>query len=125
MLPPTEPNGDRYMPQCKDIWLLSLPEEHKVLPQVWQVVGMAAVFAMEEGRKALWRLHSQQPLQPLSSTFSACLVARTSLWSALEDIILYHAAPPNWSFLDPTHPFFGGTPLQVVHPLALLLPRDL
>jgi hypothetical protein len=117
--------GSRYRPTCKDLWLLTLPSCHDINPEVWQVVCMAAIASMEEGRKALWRLHRQGSVAPPDLVTQACRVASTSFWSFLQDVITYSAYPTAWASLRPAHPFIGGFPLNVILPIELQLPGDL
>ena len=94
--------------QRQAIWLGEAPAE--VHDGVWVVVCLAAVAAMDHGRKVMVaRLLGEPPAAPgqqLAARAAARAVAR--LWELLQDFCSLGVAPADWSAVVPAnHPFLG------------------
>ena len=94
--------------QRQAIWLGEAPAE--VHDGVWAVVCLAAVAAMDHGRKVMVaRLLGEPPAAPghqLAARVAARAVARR--WELLQDFCSLGMAPADWSAVVPTdHPFLG------------------
>jgi hypothetical protein len=86
------------------LWLVDPPPS--VCPMVWRVVVLAAIWAMEQGRKRLWSLVHTPPRQG-SAVQQAISKASTSFWSALHDFARHNRPVPakGWDEVGPHHPF--------------------
>jgi hypothetical protein len=71
------------------LWLIDPPPS--VCDMVWRVVVLAAIWAMEQGRKRLWSLVHRPPRQ-LSDVQQA---VSTSFWSALHDFAWHDRPVPS------------------------------
>ena len=98
--------------QQPQIWLaLAPPGVHM---GVWDVVCLAAVRAMDRGRRALIRETLLQP-QPQPAD-PAALVARCGqaacghFWSCLYDFVAHRRLPAGWQRCPPGHPFIYYDP---------------
>jgi hypothetical protein len=67
---------------------------------------LAAIWAMEQGRKRLWSLVHTPPRQG-SAVQQAISKASTSFWSALHDLARHDRPVPakGWDEVGPHHPF--------------------
>ena len=90
------------------IWLARPPPA--VHGGVWDVVCLAAVAAMDHGRKRMFALSSgPPPTTPLHISCAHSSVAR--FWDLLSDFVALRCAPDSWSeHLAPTHPFIAFDP---------------
>jgi hypothetical protein len=70
---------------------------------VWRVVVLAAIWALEQGRKRLWSL-VHTPLRQGSAVQQAISKASTSLWSNLHD---RPVPAKGWGEVSPNHPFLS------------------
>ncbi|PRW45726.1 Transposon TX1 uncharacterized 149 kDa [Chlorella sorokiniana] len=98
------------------IWLCRAPAG--VYAGVWDLVCLAAVAAMDHGRRTLYALSTGPPPEaPLSAI--AGRSARARFWSNLADFIAFDCAPLSWRDHCPTgHPFIHTHPATsklVVH----------
>jgi hypothetical protein len=86
------------------LWLVDSPPS--VCHMVWRVVVLAAIWAMEQGRKHLWSLVHTPPRQG-SAVQQAISKASTSFWSALHDFARHNRPVPakGWDEVGPHHPF--------------------
>lgn len=93
--------------QRHHVWLLRLPQGAPMHADVWLVVSLAALAAMETGRAALW---AEGQGQPLAYAAIAELAHRVNLqfWSSLSD---YAAWAPSDAHhrLPADHPFLRVT----------------
>ena len=102
------------------VWLARPPAA--VYGGVWDVVCLAAVAAMDHGRRLLWALSTgPPPVAPLAVTAAHTACAR--FWSHLSDFVALRAAPASWLARCPTgHPFIHVDPDSgslVLHPTGL------
>ncbi|PRW57871.1 Transposon TX1 uncharacterized 149 kDa [Chlorella sorokiniana] len=98
------------------IWLCRAPAG--IYAGVWDLVCLAAVAAMDHGRRTLYALSTGPPPEaPLSAI--AGRSARARFWSNLADFIAFDCAPLSWRDHCPTgHPFIHTHPATsklVVH----------
>jgi len=105
------------------VWLARAPSG--VYSGVWDVVCLAAISAMEHGRRLLWALSSgPPPTTPL--TVTAAHAARTRFWSRLSDFVALRTAPASWlEHCPPGHPFIHLDPTSgslTLHPSGLAAP---
>ena len=90
------------------VWLArSPPQVHR---GVWDVVCLAAVAAMDHGRKRMFALSSGPPPPvPLHISCARSSVAR--FWDLLSDFVALRCAPASWAeHLSPAHPFIAFDP---------------
>jgi hypothetical protein len=95
------------------LWLVDPPPS--VCEIVWRVVVLAAIWAMEQGRKRLW-----------SAVQQAISKASTSLWSALNDFARHDRPVPakGWDEVGPHHPFLSVRIQVPLRPcLEVMLPQ--
>ena len=107
-----------------NVWLLQPPPA--VRPVVWRVVALAALGAMELGRRVMWAMVKQQELQPHQAVERACVRAGAELWLALHEFVQGGQVPQGrgWEAVGSAHPFIAvrvpGVPraarLEVVLP---------
>ncbi len=114
--------------ECAHLWLLE-PPAATVHPCAWSVVAVAAICAMEYGRRRMWAMHlgaTDTPAagQTLITDFLHTLTAgpapadhaerasRTAVatfWKYLQDFVSDGAVPPTWAtdtkLALPSHPF--------------------
>lgn len=90
------------------IWLARPPPA--VQRGVWEVVCLAAVAAMDHGRKRMYALSlGPPPTTPLHVSSARSSVAR--FWDLLSDFVALRCAPNSWrQRLTPTHPFIAFDP---------------
>lgn len=115
--------------QPRHVWLMVPPAG--VQPRLWEVVCLAAVEAMEAGRKALWaaafgraeqggaEAAAAEPL-PAQAVAAAAAKAVACFWGALEDLVAdggSHRVPVDLRSVPPQHPFLrvGADGDLVVH----------
>ena len=102
--------------QKHQVWLaLAPPGVHS---GVWDVVCLAAVRAMDKGRRALIR-ETLAPPNPEDPTTPDALAARCGaaaqghFWSSLHSFASHRRIPPGWqNHCPPTHPFLFFDPAQ-------------
>jgi hypothetical protein len=108
--------------QRHHIWLAQAPP--RVHCGVWDVVCLAAVRAMDKGRRALIRetLAPHNPADPPTPAALAARcgeVARGAFWSSLHSFTSHRRIPPGWQDnCPPGHPFMCYDPalqLLTVH----------
>jgi hypothetical protein len=87
-----------------NVWLVDPPPS--VCEIVWRVVVLAAIWAMEQGRKRLWS-SVLSPARQGSAAQQAISKASTSFWSALHDFARHDWPVPakGWDEVGPHHPF--------------------
>ncbi|KAI3428647.1 hypothetical protein D9Q98_007470 [Chlorella vulgaris] len=85
------------------IWLAAAPAG--VYDGVWDVVSLAAVAAMDHGRRRMYAMSLAPP--PLPPLVPVCLrSARARFWTLLTDFVALRCAPASWqAHLPPGHPF--------------------
>jgi len=99
------------------VWLARSPPA--VYSGVWDVVCLAAVAAMDHGRRLMYALGSgPAPAAPLSVV--AAGAARARFWSHLAEFVAFRSAPASWLGRCPSgHPFMHCDPVSgclVLHP---------
>jgi hypothetical protein len=97
------------------LWLLQNPAPAVQVP-VWQVVGLAALEAMDRARRFMWWTSCQPGVSRGMALQQGVVRARSLLWLGLQDFTAEdHRQPPlNWRQVTDTHPFLS---VQVVVPL--------
>jgi hypothetical protein len=98
------------------LWLLQKPHAG-VRPVVWRVVGLAALEAMEVGRRYLfWRV-GQGAVGDAAAVQEAGVRAVSAFWLALHDFVGPggQCRGKGWEVVGPDHPFLR---VQVQVPLA-------
>ena len=111
------------------LWTMS-PPPREVLPQVWHIVCLAALNAMDHGRRVLYAVFKDTPLPAADpSTLIASRSAVLRFWELLSDYAslgLMHSR--HRRRLSPTSPFLGvevDGRLRVIRPPgALFLPPE-
>ncbi|KAI3432715.1 hypothetical protein D9Q98_004258 [Chlorella vulgaris] len=85
------------------IWLAAAPAG--VHGGVWDVVSLAAVAAMDHGRRRMYAMSLAPP--PVPPLVPVCLrSARARFWTLLTDFVALRCAPASWqAHLPPGHPF--------------------
>jgi hypothetical protein len=90
------------------LWLARVPAG--VHADVWCVVCLAAVAAMDHGRRVLYAI-SQGPPSAAPAHVVASSAARTRFWRLLSDFLACHRSRPPWrTACPPGHPFFHLDP---------------
>jgi hypothetical protein len=106
-------------------WHMLLVDPHpSVCEMVWRVVILAAIWAMEQGRKRLWPLVHTPPRQG-SAVQQAVPKVSTSFWSAWHDFARHDWPVPakGWDEVGPDHPFLSDRIQVPLRPcLAVALP---
>ena len=100
---------------CADVWLLSPPSAQNLHKGPWALICMAALHAMELGRRHLWRAvrKANKSLVPLTAPEAAELVTCTSaraaiwLWALLQDFADLQDIPKGWDDVQADHPCIG------------------
>ena len=95
-----------------NLWLLQPPRD--VRPAVWRVVALAALEAMEMGRRSLWRKWVKAG-RPLEAEERAAVVqaagqrAAASFWLSLHDFARGGRCLDShgWASVGPDHPFLA------------------
>lgn len=110
-------DGGVYTLERHHIWLCIPPRRLDMHGGVWQVVCLAALLAMNRGKKLLtkWRLegdrgarhHGPRPPPPLPQRIpAASRVATTAFWDYIQDFVCLGMAPATWvADITPAHPF--------------------
>jgi hypothetical protein len=75
------PHGERVA--CSAVWLGCLPHE-RMHRFVWDLVCLAAIDAMEVGRRSAWAVSRNMPAADLVAAV-AVKAAKAAFWSALAD----------------------------------------
>jgi len=90
------------------VWLCRTPPG--IHAGVWDLVCLAAIAAMDHGRRTLYALSTGPPPEaPLSAIAGRSACAR--FWSHLTDFMAFSCAPPGWRNHCPTgHPFIHVDP---------------
>lgn len=103
--------GNRPLAQW-NVWLLQPPPG--VRPAVWKVVALAALAAMERGRRALWRLWVQQDRpeearERAAAARGASQEASAAFWMALHDFARGGRSleGSGWDSVGHDHPFLA------------------
>ena len=93
-----------------EVWLLRPPScPVTINSDMWAFVCMAAIHAMELGRRHLWSLvKSSSP--PRDLVIQASRRASTQLWVLLQDFATLQSPPPSWESAGAHHPFFCFQP---------------
>ena len=68
------------------LWLLSRPNPH-IDSHVWSLAALIALFAMDYGRRLLWRHHNM-------TSASAARLAALQFWAQLQDFAAVHVDGP-------------------------------
>lgn len=109
--------GGQYNLQRHHLWLCRLPSRPDLHKGVWMVVCMAALLAMNTGRKCLtkWRLEGGQgatgggtrrPPALSRRIAAASRVATAAFWDQVQDFLSLGLAPAPWVADIPVgHPF--------------------
>ena len=108
-------------PSRASVWLLGPPPVAAVHAEVWGLVSLASVAAMEHGRAFLWALHLQagrsRAPQPPAQVARVCASAVAHFWRTLHDFAAHGSAMARRWQLQPGHPFLdqdlGGEQLRV------------
>jgi hypothetical protein len=113
--------GEGVQLQQRHVWLLQPPAQHVQLGP-WLVVAMAALEAMEHGRRALWRQHhhghGSGGLRPVEEggrvVQAAAAAAARQFWLLLLDFAGDQRAPVG---RDPSQRWRGWGEVGAGHPL--------
>jgi hypothetical protein len=109
--------GGQYSLDRHHVWLCVPPGRPGLHEGVWQVVCLAAILAMDKGRKLLtkWRMEGDlgahhngpRPPPPLPQRIpAASRVATTTFWDYVQDFICLGMAPATWvADITNTHPY--------------------
>lgn len=106
--------------QQQHLWLLQ-PPSASILPAVWQIAGLAALTAMERGRRKLWAARHQQPSQSNEITTAQAAEYAVTCWrDSIQDFANTNSFPIGLQLqpLHSQHPF-----LAVTVPAVPLSPR--
>jgi len=92
-----------------NVWLLQGPPGGVVRPVVWRTVALAALQAMEKGRRYLWWHANQEALDPAASIRAARGHAVTAFHLALHDFARLPVPPARlgWGLVGADHPFLA------------------
>jgi hypothetical protein len=90
------------------LWLMSSPAP-LLHPAAWSLTCLAALDAMEQGRRCLWKAARHTVPLPPNPLQLAITLAISTFWSSLQETAL---ARPYWLFprLSPSHPFLHPSP---------------
>ena len=87
------------------LWLVQCPDG--LCSVVWDVVCLAALSAMECGRRSAVARVQDQPLAAVLQRASARAV--TDFWGRLASFVALRKAPDSWADVPVDHPFVGRT----------------
>jgi hypothetical protein len=87
------------------LWLVLCPDG--LCPVVWDVVCLAALSAMERGRRSAVSASAAAAGAPAAQRAAA--VAVTDFWGRLASFVALRVAPVSWADVPPDHPFVGRT----------------
>ncbi len=101
------------------VWLLQKPTGTAMQARVWRVVALAALWAMDEGRRCLW---SAVRAGQAGAVRLACLHARASFWAVLRDFTRGGRMPAAgvWAGLEPAHPFICTRQVPALTPVLVV-----
>lgn len=86
------------------IWLLELPPDtHQA---VWDVVGLAAITALEHGRRALYRCRGEMQ-DRAAAVAHAIVLTKAEFWARLTNYATLGIPPRNWREVPVGHPFLA------------------
>ena len=97
-----------------NVWLAKVPSGSNMHTGIWMVVCLAALGAMDKGRKTLSRLDlaarpgSTAPARVLPldvRILIASKVAIATFWDLLQDFVGMGLCPEGWLMVGPDHPF--------------------
>ena len=102
-----------------NLWLVQPPPG--VHPLIWRVVSLSFVHAADHGRRLLYRLTVDTPLDPDVAVLVAQKSTRGRFWESLQDFSLTAVVSPRIrARVPPAHPFLcrsaGGDRLQLNRP---------
>ena len=104
----------RVAVQRRHVWLLSSPDAEHCTAQVWQVVAMVALLAMERGRATLWSARRQLQHGELPAEADPLQVARRHavgrFWVLLMDVAATTTRLEDWPGVGEQHPFLAPRP---------------
>jgi hypothetical protein len=113
--------GLRSAPQAsvqrQHVWLLRAPQQSGCCAVVWQAVALAAMAAMDSGRRTVWALTAGRPGANAAAVAAAGRTAAVHFWRVLQDFA--HAcrkAPSSaWDSITVEHPFLRrADPVRVL-----------
>lgn len=95
----------------RHVWLLESPDGRHCTAEVWLVVAMVALLAMEQGRAALWAARQQLQHGQLPPGQSPVEVAQRfavgRFWLQLMDVAAMATRLEEWPGVTPQHPFLA------------------
>jgi hypothetical protein len=115
-IPPAPPHAPPATPTLTRaaLWLHK-PPMPSIHPAAWSLICVAAIHAMDSGRRALWvhRLGAAwNPATPHLAVSSATVAATTTFWAVLQDAIA--TIPGGLWVLPPRHPCLSVVDGQLV-----------
>jgi hypothetical protein len=92
-----------------NLWLLQPPPRSGIRPVVWRVVALAALEAMDSGRRFMWWHNRQQDALPAGSLQLACSRAAAVFCLSLHDFVRVAAVTTRsgWTEVSAAHPFLA------------------
>jgi hypothetical protein len=87
------------------LWLVLCPDG--LCPVVWDVVCLAALSAMERGRRAA--VSASAAAAGAAAARRAAAEAVADFWGRLASFVALRVAPASWADVPPDHPFVGRT----------------
>ena len=90
------------------LWLVLCPAG--LCPVVWDIVCLAALSAMERGRRAA--VSASAAAGGAAAAQRAAAVAVADFWGRLASFAALRVAPASWADVPPDHPFVGRTALR-------------
>jgi hypothetical protein len=116
--------------QRHHLWLVCSPTT-RVQPMVWQIACLAALSAMDSGRRALWRGYiaaGGRGVAPLGNgtqqVHTAIDYAVASVWLLLANFASRPQIPSGWDAVDSSHPFISVIRLATGPSLQVNLPAN-
>lgn len=100
--------GGRQLQQWQ-VWLAQRPAGSAVRQVVWRVVALAALYAMQQGRRQMWWQHHNSGESAGAVVQAACGHAVCVFWLALHDFARGTRPAPSsgWEAVGPDHPFLS------------------
>jgi hypothetical protein len=102
------------------VWLLQVPDA-AVQVAVWQVVGLAALEAMDRARRYMWWRFRQPGVSPAVALEAGIARARSLLWVGIQDFAAGgRSVPAGWERVPQDHCFLAVEAVVPLRPRVVI-----